>query len=472
MRNWAAQCALGCVGLASVTFVCFRLGLNITTTAFAFVIVLAGAALLGSFSASVVLSVVAVACLNFFFAPPLFDFRVDAPDDLVAMAAFVTTSLIVTALTTKLRQSRDAARASEARFRTFVDFAADVFMLHSEDGTILDVNRQACESLGNTREELIGLHPTFFDPDLQARLEVIKDRLNAGEIFTFESRNRRKDGTVFPVEVRVRPFLDRDRRFSVSLARDITQRKRTEEELQQTRSELARVSRVMTLGELTAAIAHEVNQPLTGLLSSGNACLRWLADDAPNLEAARRGVERMIRDGSRATQVVSRIRALVRKAPPKKDSLNINDLVGDVLSLVRTEVHRNRILLRTELADELLLVSGDRIQLQQVMLNLVVNAIEAMSTVVDGPRELSITSAMIASSDVLVTVSDSGPGFDGAKLENIFDAFYTTKPEGMGIGLAVSRSIIEAHGGKLSAVPNEPRGAVFQFSLPAGKDEP
>jgi PAS domain S-box-containing protein len=373
---------------------------------------------------------------------------------------------------TERKRTEEELRASEARFRAFVDFAADAFMLHSEDGTILDANRQACESLGYTREELIGSHPTSFDPDLKPRLEVLKDRLSAGEIFTFESRNRRNDGTLFSVEVRVRPFRDRGRRFAVSLARDITDRKRAEEKLHEARAELAQVSRVTTLGELTAAIAHEVSQPLTGIVSSGNACLRWLANDALDLDAARRAVERMIRDSSRAAEVVSRIRALVKKSPPRYDWLDINSAIGDVLSLVGTEVQRNRVSLRMKLADGLPLVFGDRIQLQQVILNLVKNASEAMEAVADRPPELSISSEKTTSNEVLVTVSDSGPGFDGANLENIFDAFYSTKPEGMGIGLAVSRSIIEAHGGKLWATPNEPHGAVFRFNLPAGEEKP
>jgi signal transduction histidine kinase len=258
-------------------------------------------------------------------------------------------------------------------------------------------------------------------------------------------------------------------RLNEGLEQRILERTR---ELSLARSELARVSRVTTLGELTAVIAHEVNQPLTGLVSSGNACLRWLADDALNLEAARRAVERMTRDGARAAEVISRIRALVSKSPPRRDPLSINEVVTEVLSLVRAEIQRHRISLRTNLADDLPLVLGDRIQLQQVTLNLIINAIESMGTETKGPRELVVSSVKDASNDLLLTVSDSGPGFDGAKLENIFDAFYTTKSEGMGIGLAVSRSIVEGHGGKLSAMPSKTRGAVFQFTLPVREGEP
>jgi C4-dicarboxylate-specific signal transduction histidine kinase len=248
---------------------------------------------------------------------------------------------------------------------------------------------------------------------------------------------------------------------------DITERKRTEDALHQSRAELARVARVMTLGELAAAIAHEVNQPLTGLVSSGHACLRWLAAEPPNLEAARRAVERMLSDGLRAGAVVQRIQALVAKAPPRRDRLNMNEAVAEVIALVRTELQRNRIALQTELSDALPAVRGDRIQLQQVILNLIMNAIEAMGGISQAQRRLLLTSAQEGAHGVLLTVGDSGPGLDRNAPERVFDAFYTTKHEGMGMGLAISRTIVEAHGGRLSAAPNRPHGAVFELRLPA-----
>ena len=220
----AAQFLLGIAGLALITFVCFRLGFGLARTAFAYVILIALVSLLGSFSASVVLSIVAAACLNYFFAPPLFEFRIDAPDDIVRIAAFLTTSLVVTALTTKLR-------ASEARFRTFVDHATDAFFLLDDDWTVLDVNRQACDGLGYSRQELIGKHKSDFDVGLDdASIQRLKQRIVAGEAITFETRHRRKDGTSFPVEVRVGQFEQGGRRF-LCLVRDITERKRAEDEL-------------------------------------------------------------------------------------------------------------------------------------------------------------------------------------------------------------------------------------------------
>ena len=220
----AAQFLLGIAGLALITFVCFQIGFGLARTGFAYVILIALVSLLGSFSASVVLSIVAAACLNYFFAPPLFEFRIDAPDDIVRIAAFLTTSLVVTALTTKLR-------ASEARFRTFVDHATDAFFLLDDESTVLDVNRQACDSLGYSREELIGKHRSDFDVGLDdTSIQRLKQRIVAGEAITFETRHRRKDGTSFPVEVRVSQFEQDGRRF-LCLVRDITERKRAEDEL-------------------------------------------------------------------------------------------------------------------------------------------------------------------------------------------------------------------------------------------------
>jgi C4-dicarboxylate-specific signal transduction histidine kinase len=252
----------------------------------------------------------------------------------------------------------------------------------------------------------------------------------------------------------------------------IRQTQRARKELDQAQTELARVTRVTTLGELAAAIAHEVNQPLTGLVSSGNACLRWLASDPPNLEAARRSVERMINDGSRAGEVIAGIRAMVRKSPSQRGRLNINDVIMEVVTLLSAEIQRNRLSLQTELASDLPLIMGDRVQLQQVILNLMMNAIDAMSQTRQSQRDLSVASVMDGSDAVLVTVRDSGPGLDETALERLFDAFYTTKPDGIGMGLAITQRIVEAHGGQIWATPNTPRGAKFEFRLPTDGPEP
>ena len=238
------------------------------------------------------------------------------------------------------------------------------------------------------------------------------------------------------------------------------------EALQKVQSELAHVTRVMTLGELTASIAHEVNQPLAAIVTNGNACLRWLGGATPNLLEGRQAVERIIKDSYRASEVISRIRSLVKKAPPRNDWVELNEVIVEVLALAHNEARRNHVEIKQQLSDDLPRVRGDRVQLQQVILNLVVNGLEAIAKNQDGARELTVRSERDDANNVTVAVSDSGQGLDAAQVERVFDAFYTTKPDGMGMGLAISRTIIESHGGRLWATANSPKGAVFQFTLP------
>jgi signal transduction histidine kinase len=240
--------------------------------------------------------------------------------------------------------------------------------------------------------------------------------------------------------------------------------------LQRARAELAHVTRMTTLGELTASIAHEVNQPLTGVVSNANACLRWLAAQPPNLEEARLAVERVADDGIRASEFIRRVRALARRAPLQKSWLDINEPITDVAALIRNELQQNRVAIDLHLASDLPPVLGDRVQLQQVILNLIMNAVEAMSGADATTRELSIRSEKADLEGVVVTVRDSGSGLDPKTLDQLFDAFYTTKQGGMGMGLAISRTIVEAHGGRLWATPNVPHGAIFQFRLPVRKE--
>jgi PAS domain S-box-containing protein len=375
---------------------------------------------------------------------------------------------------TERKQAEEELRASEARFRTFVDHASDTFMLHREDGTILDVNRQACESLGYSRDELIGMAPITFDPDANAAfVQSIKERLEAGEIVTFEARNRRKDGTVLPVEVRVREFSQGSQRLGISLARDITERKRAEAEARESerqyremQMDLAHANRVATMGRLTASIAHEVNQPIAATMTNAQAALRFLDAPTMDLDEVRQILNDIVKDGNRAGEVIGRIRDLVKKAPPRRDRLEINGAIREVIELTRGETTKNGVSVHTELADCLPLVQGDRVQLQQVILNLIVNAIEAVSGLSEGPRELLISTGKVEPGGVLVTVRDSGPGLAPATLEHLFDSFYTTKPSGLGLGLSICRSIVEAHGGRLWASANVPHGAIFQFTVP------
>jgi signal transduction histidine kinase len=220
------------------------------------------------------------------------------------------------------------------------------------------------------------------------------------------------------------------------------------------------------MGELAASIAHEVNQPLAGIVTNANASLRWLAGDSPNLAEAREAIRRIIRDGNRAADVILRMRALFKKARTAKERLDVNEAIKDIVTLAQNEVRRNNVALRTELAANLPSVMSDRVQLQQVVLNLILNGIEAMSTVQDHPRELVIRTQRGEDGDeICVAVQDSGIGLDPRSRERIFDPFHTTKPGGLGLGLSISRSIVESHGGRLWAVSNDGPGATFQFTL-------
>ena len=236
--------------------------------------------------------------------------------------------------------------------------------------------------------------------------------------------------------------------------------------LQKVQTELAHVTRVMTLGELTASIAHEVNQPLAAIVTNGNATLRWLGGAVPNLHEARLAIERIIKDSYRASEVITRIRAFVKKGEPRNDLVDLNEVIVEVIALAQDQARRSHVHLKRQLEDDLPLVSGDRVQLQQVILNLIVNGLEAIAKSKDGERELTVTSIQDEGGNVSVAVSDSGEGLDPANLERVFDAFFTTKPDGMGMGLAISRTIVEAHGGRLWATKNSPQGTVFQFTLP------
>ena len=634
----ATQFLLGIAGLALTTFVCFQLGFGLARTAFAYVIVIALVSLLGSFSASVVLSIVAAVCLNYFFAPPLFDLRVADPDDIVRIAAFLTTSLVVTALTTKrkrveaelgkskarleeaqriahvgwwerdfstaqvalsdevcrifgvqpvdlpewhgrwlelihpddrprvaeaaeaavrggprydveyrvvrpdgaeriihsqgdvtwdrsgrplrqfgvlqditeLRQAEQELRASEARFRTFVDHATDAFFLLDDDWTILDVNRQACDGLGYSREELIGRHKSDFDVGLDGTsIQRLKQRMVAGEAITFETRHRRKDGTSFPVEVRVDQFEQGGRRY-LCLVRDITERKRAEdalrrseaylaeaqrlshtgtlafnatapvywseesyriwrfdplqglpnreavlqrihpddrervdveteeavrqkrdfvlefrivlpdgtvkyiestgrpllsadgelvemvathvdvterkraqeehERLRQLEADLAHVNRLSMMGELTASLAHEILHPIATARNNARAAMRFLDMSSPNLAEVREALACIVRDADRGKDIVDRIRDHIKKAPPRTEPFDLNEAIQEVIAMVENAIDKNRVSVSTRLMDGLNPVRGDRVQLQQVVMNLILNAVEAMSS--------------------------------------------------------------------------------------------
>jgi len=297
--------------------------------------------------------------------------------------------------------------------------------------------------------------------------------LRASGIFRpFEKEYFRKDGNRVPVLLGGTLF-EGSGNEGVAFVLDLTEQKRAEERLRasecslrEAQAELAHANRVATMGQLAASISHEVLQPIAAGITNAQTALRWLGSQPPDLEEVRQALARVINEGKRATDVIDRIRALIRKAPPRKDRLKINEAIREVIALTHGEVLKQGALVQTQLAEDLPLIQGDRVQLQQVMINLIINAIEAMSGVGKEPRALRISTGQEASGGVLVSVQDSGSGLDVEGLDRLFDAFYTTKPSGMGMGLSICRSIIGAHGGRIWASRNVGPGATFQFTLP------
>jgi PAS domain S-box-containing protein len=302
-------------------------------------------------------------------------------------------------------------------------------------------------------------------PDDRARTrEEFKTAIRGKADFDHSYRIMHPGGEIREIQVIGHPVLgpSGDLVEYVGTVMDVTARRRAEEE----RQALAHANRITTIGQMTASIAHEVNQPIGAVVTNAQAALRWLNMQPPDWEEVRQALDRIVKAGGRAGDVISRMRALVRKAPPRKDQLDINDTIREVIALTGSELRGTGTTLQTRLAEGLPLVPGDRIQLQQVMLNLILNAVEAMSGSDEGSRELLISSEEGGANGVRIAVRDWGPGLKPESLDRLFDAFYTTKPDGMGMGLSICRSIVEAHGGRLWATPNVPQGAVFQFTLP------
>jgi len=365
--------------------------------------------------------------------------------------------------------------AAEERWRSVFENSAIGVALTDVNGRFLAANPVFEKMLGYTEEELRKL--SFFDVTHGEHLE--RNRALIGELlegtrqqFQIEKQYRRKNGSVMWVRnnVSMVPETDRVPRFLMALSEDITERKLAEDALSKSRSELAHVGRFASLGVLTASIAHEVNQPLSGIITNAGTCLRMLAADPPNVDGARETARRTIRDGNRAAEVITRLRALYGKKDPTIESVDLNEAAREVLALSLSELQRNRVLVQQELGDGLPPVAGNRVQLQQVILNLLRNASDAMSAVDDRPRQLLIRTEGDEDDHVRLTVKDAGVGFAPQAADRLFDSFYTTKSDGMGIGLSVSRSIIESHHGRLWAALNTGPGATFSFSIPRASE--
>jgi PAS domain S-box-containing protein len=363
---------------------------------------------------------------------------------------------------------------SEAKFRSAIDGIAGLVAITAPNGELETVNRQLIEYFGRSREELTTWETsdTVHPEDLPRILELFRRSIVAGAPFHYELRLRRFDGEYRWFENRSVPIRDESGfivRWYVLLV-DIEDRTRALERLQQMQSDFAHMNRVSMMGELAASLSHEIMQPIAAAQTNAYAALNFLDKQPPDLSNAGEALGCIMRDADRAGDILSRIREQIKKTPPRKERFDLNAAINEVFVLAQNEIIRNGISVQIRLAEGLCPVQGDRVQLQQVFLNLILNAVEAMGSVQAGARELSISTEQ-QHTGVVVAVRDSGPGIDPHHLERVFEAFYTTKSKGMGMGLSICRSIIEAHGGRLWAEANEPRGAVFQFTVPGVRNE-
>jgi len=370
---------------------------------------------------------------------------------------------------TERKRAEAELRESEARFRLVADSAPVMIWMSGTDKLCTYFNKPWLDFTGRSIDRELGngwaegVHPE----DLQKCLDTYIQSFDRREAFKMEYRIRRHDGEFRWILDIGAPRFNPDGSFAgyIGSCIDVTEQRGAEEQLRQAQEDLAHVTRVMMMGELAAAIAHEVNQPLAAIVLNANFCLKQFASATPNFDKLREATSEIVNDGTRASAVISGIRALLRKSAPERVTVDINQIIQEVTILLRGELTRNRVFLRTDLAADLPRLSGDRVQLQQVMINLVMNGIEAMRSLVHRPRELLIKSAR-NHNEVLIQVQDSGEGLDPQQAEHIFQPFFTTKPEGIGMGLSISRSIVESHGGRLWAELGS-KGALFQFTLSA-----
>jgi PAS domain S-box-containing protein len=370
---------------------------------------------------------------------------------------------------TARKRAEEALRESEDRYRRLIELSPDGIGVHY-DGRIVFVNPALVEISGATEaEQLLGRSVLdLVHPDSR---EMVKRRiaymLTTGAPAPFvEQKFIRLDGTPINVEVAAVPFKYQGLPSVQIIARDITERKRNEEALRQAQADLAHVSRVTTMGELTASLAHEVNQPITAAVMNANSCLRWLGRDDPDVEKARQAASRIVKDGTRAADIISRVRLLFKKGTPQRELIDVNDVIREMILLLNNEAARHSVAVHTDMAADLPQVMVDRVQLQQVLMNLMINAIDAMKSV-HRNRELTLTSRRDSGEQIVVSVSDTGVGLP-PEADQIFNAFFTTKPHGTGMGLAISRSIVESYGGRLWATSNPDCGTTFHIALPTG----
>ena len=369
------------------------------------------------------------------------------------------------------KRSETALRASEERWRSIFETSMLAITIFDQDLHYIATNPAFRALLGYTDDELRLLTP--LDITVDEERETAKARLadlRQGKIdhYVVEKQYRRKDGKVIWAQASVARASQSGPQTFIGTMIDITDSKRAKDSLLETQSELARVAQLTIVGQMAASIAHEITQPLTSIIVASDASLRWLAKKPPNLAEVRGCIKRIADAGHRATQVIDGIRSMFQKDSQKKELVDVNQLIREMLDLVHGEAQKKRIIVRRNLDDRMRPVLANRIQLQQVVLNLITNAIEAMVAVTDGRRVLQVTSKLSAPDDVLIAVEDTGPGVDPKDANRIFDPFFTTKSQGMGMGLSICRAIVEAHGGRLSIRSADDGGSAFEIALPAG----
>jgi two-component system sensor kinase FixL len=384
-------------------------------------------------------------------------------------------SLVAIAITGALAARHQGTIEALRAHASLLDLTHDTIFVRNHDDVITYWNRAATELYGWRPEQAIGRKAAeLLHTEFPAPYDDVMSELNRSGRWEGELVHTARDGRRLVVASRW--ALQRDGRGRpaaiLETNNDITERRQVEDGLLRAQGELAHVARVATLGELTASIAHEVNQPLAAVVTNGEACLRWLGRAVPDIGQARSSVEHMIRNGQRASEVVRRLRALSRKSDPSYAPLSVVDVVNDVALLIGRELQSHRATLSVNATDDLPLVQGDRVQLQQVVMNLLMNGIQAMDGAGDRPRRLAVEVGRSAEEprSVVLTVSDAGPGIDPANLDRLFAAFFTTRRDGMGMGLSISRSIIEAHGGRIWAANRPEGGARFHVSLPIAQE--
>jgi PAS domain S-box-containing protein len=456
-------------------FVAAALGLSLALEPFlhhGFLIFFLSAAMLagwfGRTGAGLLAVAVSMVLVDYYFIAPYRAFIVEV-DELPYLLAFLFSALVTGWL-------GSARRAAEERQKAHLDElfeqSPEAIMLVDLQDRVLRINREFTDLFGYQVNESTNRNAADLIIPPQHRLEASKNRarLAEGQHVSAETIRHRKDGSTLNVSEVSFPVIVNGKWIAYYVIyRDITESKRALEDLHKAQSELAHLSRITTMGELAASIAHEINQPIGAIVTNGNAAVRWLAQKS--VKDAEETLEFIVRDANRAAQVIQRIRSLLAKNPTPKLPLNVNEVVRDVLMLTGYEIHKRDVIVITDLACDLPLVLGDRVQLQQVLLNLLINSFDALSGITDRPRQVKIRSECTRGA-VVVQIEDSGNGWDATHENSIFDPFFTTKKDGIGMGLTISRSIVESHGGRLWAEQLSPHGTVLNFTLPmlAGVD--